>query len=389
MKHFRKAWTKTILILFFLVIVQNINGQYNWTKLPFPDSTFVHFIRHFNNFIFAGAETGLFVSIDKGNSWDIVLDEPDIVSIAFFKNQVYAGSFFNGVFRSTDLKSWEFISDSETNSNRSLLATENDLFASTSKDILKWNESDRNWIKATLDNQSHHNRVIQGIYQVADELYAIGTGYAYKSDVTGLEWDLIKGSYKYQSNESKELTEDRIVFTNGEEMLEIEDDSIIHFKDYIRRDSNTFVRDFIQFDDTLVYIAGNEILLPDGIFYDVCGVGLTTLTSYGNNLWVGSISNGIWTTDRLDIQEPGEPLETFKIFPNPSNGNVYISFEFDPAIDFIFSIVSIDGKRIYQEDLTANLTGSFNRKINIEIPGNYIGVLESGSKRISRHFVIY
>ena len=50
--------------------------------------------------LFAGTTNGVYISLDNGYTWRLTLDVNDCTAITIHQNTVYAGTFYDGVFRS-------------------------------------------------------------------------------------------------------------------------------------------------------------------------------------------------------------------------------------------------------------------------------------------------
>ncbi len=95
------------------------------------------------------------------------------------------------------------------------------------------------------------------------------------------------------------------------------------------------------------------------------------------------------TTSDVQTDAPLLILENFELFPNPSKGNVNISFKSESDEDATVKILSLDGKEIQRESLKGR-NGKFEKTINIKDtkPGAYIVRIEQDGKMITEKFIL-
>lgn len=74
-------------------------------------------------------------------------------------------------------------------------------------------------------------------------------------------------------------------------------------------------------------------------------------------------------------------LKTLKVYPNPAKDFAYFEYNMPQKINNVFEIVSMDGKKIYQTDLTQD-KGVVKWDVHSIIPGTYLYKIRSGKSEV-------
>jgi serine protease len=87
---------------------------------------------------------------------------------------------------------------------------------------------------------------------------------------------------------------------------------------------------------------------------------------------------------------PNENISSLQVYPNPACENIYVSFEVKDASVTKISVVDINGKQVYTEDLGNIKPGVHQETINTAglSSGNYSVIVSSGTQIISNGFTI-
>ena len=128
----------------------------NWTLVnSFQHSTQIYGIWSLatkDSIIYVGTGRGLFVSTDKGLSWnqpDSSISKSAVLSIFFYNNEIFIGTLGMGVFKSTDKGfTWQSASIGLESTNKniySFCSINNNIFLGTSSGIFSSTNDGTNW----------------------------------------------------------------------------------------------------------------------------------------------------------------------------------------------------------------------------------------------------
>jgi hypothetical protein len=107
---------------------------------------------------------------------------------------------------------------------------------------------------------------------------------------------------------------------------------------------------------------------------------------------VATHGRGIWTTQldpALNLSPQTPDLQYFKVYPNPSNGDINISFNSPETGNYSLSVFNLSGEKVVSENGVKNEM-DLNRLINLTaLPkGAYILTLQMNGKSVSKKIVI-
>jgi len=144
-----RLWAKALCVV-LLFLPSFVVSQ--WHQSP-SDTADVNVFAAYDTMVFAGTTSGLLVSFDRGQTWQVSdsdLTNLDINALAFDDTVLIAGTD-QGVFFSTDYGfTWASFSSAKLSTEvvEALIVTPNGLYAGTrEKGVYRWNCSDSCWTK--------------------------------------------------------------------------------------------------------------------------------------------------------------------------------------------------------------------------------------------------
>lgn len=106
----------------------------------------------------------------------------------------------------------------------------------------------------------------------------------------------------------------------------------------------------------------------------------------GNNLFIDDINIDV----HAGVNELDEMISMFQLFPNPSNGEVNLSFELLEQMPLDISISNVLGQSVYKKDAELYTQGAHQLALNLkDIPnGIYMVKLSDGVRSVSKKMVV-
>lgn len=246
------------------------------------------------------------LSTDFGNSWSI-LDSTNLIfgisSLAVSGNNIFVGTYFNGIWSSTD-NGASFIQDSNGIKNHnvvnSIVINGANVFAGTDNGILKSTDNGSNWI---LFNNGLTNKYVHILTASFNNILAGTDSGVFLSSNNGANWlPVING-----------LTDDTVY-------------SFANVANYV----------FAGTNKGGVFVTTNYGANWTQVADSLSNSGITALVLSGNNIIAGSGDGSIWyrtvaniiTTDVKEIQNNiPDNHSLFQNYPNPFNPTTIISYQ--------------------------------------------------------------
>jgi PKD repeat protein len=132
---------------------------------------------------------------------------------------------------------------------------------------------------------------------------------------------------------------------------------------------------------------GNTSTMEDPIhIYATGGVYNVTLTAYGpcgTDVFTDTYSITIIGTEDVLIDQ------AVSVYPNPNNGNFSVSLELDGSTDIVLTMLSVEGKQIWTEDL-GTIGGQITKEVSLEnqTPGIYFLQIAANGQKIMKKIVV-
>lgn len=189
---------RTILLLSLLLFCGSLRSQ--WVNISIPDGNLdAAFLYKTNSGkVFAGTNVGLYVSTNFGDSWAFtsngIEQMTQIICLAEKDSVLFAGSYFYGLYKSTNSgKSW-FSIPINTNINiiYSLLVKDNLIFAGTNGGVYKSSNNGLNWVYCFSNIFTHG---VEAMVTNQNCIFATthygSQGMVYRSSNDGAIWDTV------------------------------------------------------------------------------------------------------------------------------------------------------------------------------------------------------
>jgi hypothetical protein len=141
---------KLSLLIIVVLSINNINAQWV-TNGPYgANSGFINCLAINGSNIFAGSDSGVFLSTNNGGNWIAVnngLTNIDITSLAVSGSNIFAGTAGEGVFISTNNgANWKAVNNGLTSDTvNALVINGKNIFAGTNKGVFLSSDSGSNW----------------------------------------------------------------------------------------------------------------------------------------------------------------------------------------------------------------------------------------------------
>jgi len=313
------------------------------------------------NDLFAGTEGaasgGVFKSSDLGYTWNSIgIPNIPVMSIAFKDNILFAGSFYNGVIRTTDDgASWRQVNTGLTSLNViSLAVIDTMVYAGTNSGVFVSSNNGNSWSLTQMQNG-----YINSLTVIGSKLFAGTDNGAYALESSGA-WTQIGFAYK-PVNCLKAI--DSKLYAGSTTGLSVSTDL-----------GNT-------------WISVNDGL-PATCIYDIA--------VNGDNAFLGT-SNGLWRRPFAEITDAKEvksslPTEYLlsQNYPNPFNPATTISFNLPKTSQVNLVVYNILGKEVKTLVNEVKSAGSYNIHFDAgSLPsGVYFYRLTAGSFSETRKLVL-
>ena len=153
-------------IIFILVLLANINfSNAQWQTVNFPYSGPIYCFTKSGNSIFAGTRSGIFNSVNNGNSWvSSGLKGTEIFSLMVHDNKIFAGSY-NALFISEDNGvTWTNCAPEPFDSYYTLACSGNYIFAGTQNGMYISSDNGINWTSNQSIGDTINSLAVSGSY---------------------------------------------------------------------------------------------------------------------------------------------------------------------------------------------------------------------------------
>lgn len=142
------------------------------------------------NVFYVASESGVYKSLDKGETWQKIFDAPEVMTIIFFQEMLWAGTAV-GVYRSTDSgKTWQSFNKNLAAAYVNHVAvaeTDNQfIYAATSKGVFQSTDGGCNWQHLPQVGGTHY------VNQVAIDNTDKNTAYAAFGEYYGVFFGIFK-----------------------------------------------------------------------------------------------------------------------------------------------------------------------------------------------------
>ncbi len=175
-----------LTVLIFHCSLTIANAQ--WVQMPngMGDSSTVYSLASLGTNIFAGTfGNGVYISTNNGTSWiQTALNNKNIWSLATLGNNIFSGTLQYGVYLSSN-NGISWVQTTLNNQNvRSLLTLGNNIFAGTWNGVYLSTDNGTNWTQTSLNNE-----YFSSLATLGNSIFS-GTGYhgIYLSNNNGASW---------------------------------------------------------------------------------------------------------------------------------------------------------------------------------------------------------
>jgi hypothetical protein len=389
-----------IFLLHLFLLAGHLPAQTNeWQKTSFPDSNYVYCIFNLEDKTFAGSFQGLFISEDKGESWQNLTLNYTIGSVndlLYVDGIYYLSSWATGVWMSSNLSTWEPVSDGLPKYVTALEYFDGRLFAATSNSVFWLNPSTKSWKSDSLKLSISHNDYILDLAKQGNTvLYAAGCDYLYQK--TNGVWQVMDTSYQFCGVGIRDDADNIFVNTTGSGIQKygLTGSGITEtILPNPQEPSSWSVADFAFFDGEMMIISQHSIYYKAQDTSEVvCGDLLTTLTIDSNNIFVGTQGAGIWKKGALFLKQNGidrnvasskAPNIQFDLLPTPSEGQILAKIRMDEGQTGLFSVFDATGKMI----LNKKINNSLDLEFHLAFPGLYMSMFTSGKMKVTKRIII-
>ncbi|MFK7808127.1 MAG: WD40/YVTN/BNR-like repeat-containing protein [Saprospiraceae bacterium] len=170
----------------------------NWQKSKSDISnTAIRALAKLENQLFAGTDNGVYISRDKGNTWEHHYGNMQVLGFATHENNIYAG-VFNGAIGNTDKgNTWQYIYQEDA-----LHDIAHDgayLYAMTlGQGLLKTNNDGKTWEQANY-GLSKKDFYTNEIVNIGNDLFTAQWIGIYHSNNYGEQWKLLSGGLPFET----------------------------------------------------------------------------------------------------------------------------------------------------------------------------------------------
>ena len=416
----------------FLVFSANVNSQ--WTQTNGLAGKTVFSIVKAGSLMFAGASTSIltsgdvYVSTDGGNNWSIVtqgLNFSGILALVYKDNMVYAGTYEDGLQRTTDNgTSWTNIN---INNNPQtgvfeLCQSGQNIFAYTNTGMAYYVTSNNgsNWSVAA----GFTGGVTNDLLDNSGSFYAATYKGLYLSTNNGFNWSArINNGLPANPDGSKRLmalvTEGANVFASTNNPV----NSIYRSTDEgnnwvqmgITLTQNAYIKSLEKSPGRLYAGVTNANSVHSGVWasgdlgntWFAVNAGfpailnINALLRVDNILYACTSQNGVWKAD-ISTLTPVEATGSYNVpagfsleqnYPNPFNPSTMIRFTVPQSLagrKFLLKVTDITGK-VISTLLNENLSsGTYERVLHVEdnSSGVYIVQLSTGEYSLNKRIVL-
>ncbi|MCX6151868.1 MAG: choice-of-anchor A family protein [Ignavibacteriales bacterium] len=347
-------------------ILSSKDGGNTWNKVNNISTKSIWSIANNGNELLAGTETGLYRSLDKGNTWvSAGLSMQDVRTVTSDnEGSLFASVWGAGVYSSNDNgKTWTSINDGLTNlSVQSLLINSNsDLYASTfGSGVVKFNKANSKWNELT-----------------------IGYDYVWSltKDSKGVLYAGTYGNGLYRSVD------------NGENWIKVNSSLTAKYIYSMTVDGNDNIYASSVANGVFVSKDGGENWKSIGM--DGYGISSMIVNPISNDLFVGTKSGKVFKSvnGTTSVDKNNELPSEFKLsqnYPNPFNPSTTIEFSIAMRGQVTLSIYNMLGQTVRTLIDQELEQGNYNVSVNASelASGVYIYKLTSPSVSISKKMIL-
>ena len=399
----KRYFTRLLLEQLLLVLlITNYTNQAHaqWTQVC-PEGKIVTCMTTIGSIVYAGTYgDGIYQSTDYGSTWTQVNNELGMVlSLTVSGTTLFAGSYW-GVFRSTDSWSkWTNVSIGLTD-NRvlSLTVSGTTLFAGTySGGVFRSTNNGASW---TAVNVGLYVLNVQALIANGTILLAGTDKGMFRSTNNGSTW-----SQACNGDIRSFLVRDTTLFAGDYGVLRSVDNGMT----WTRMNSGmpqSWVRAFAVIGTTLfagTYIGGVFRSTDNGINWTAVNSGLTnpnifSLTVCGKWLFAGTDGGGVFrmplNTSSVEFTDPDNAANRCAklalMTPNPGTNNIEVHYTIQERTDATLIVTDVQGRTVAELPQGIQEMGEYNTALNIGnvADGVYMVALRTHCETITQKLVV-
>ena len=333
--------------------------------------------------LFSTLGGGLYFSPDLGNSWHINENEllGIVVNSIIQVNSTLVAATSQGVYYSNNnANNWVTSKNLLSKKNiRTICDFQNCLFAGTDSSVYYQKKNDSIWIR---NNSGLNDSTIHFLYTKDNVLYACTNKGVSVYDSISKSWKVF-GNFPQTRKVYSLLKSGNLFLAGSDSKILISDDNgiswtpsglgndakvnvLVPFDTNIIAGTTLGVYVYVKKDQSWLNILRNTY---DG-FYNIRDILVSDSVVYGAANWgYFSINLKNWMfTNMNHLEQP----KYFTLFPNPFKDYVYIDLFTDHASDVLINIYTLNGVRVYSENVIKPERKFLLNNLNLGSKGCYI-----------------
>jgi len=373
---------KRIYILVIVMLAFNMcNAQWQQTSL---DTTYIMTLVMKGNDIYAGTYfNGVYVSSNNGYTWvnkSSGLPNNAIWSFIINDSNILAASEGSGMFLSTNNgNNWNTINNGIPSNTMVWASTNNgnNIFIGTnSLGVFLTTNNGANWIHRGLTMPDQENNYIQSLVFKDNKIYA-GTGNGvYSSTDNGLNWTYQNNGFPVNYVVYSFIVSGNNIFAgmNGSGVYISTDNGNSWFASGL---TSGYIYALAKYDN-IIFAGGSS-----GVFYStdngsnwimmnqgLLNTQVSALLICGKDIYTGTFNGGIWKRSLLELSVLQESSNSNNIYPNPATSNLTLNLQLQTSLqNTIVSIYDVQGKLLLLQTITEPQTelniASFSKGIYV------------------------
>ena len=358
-----KTYSKPIiLLLLFLLKAQLLYSQWVQTNGP-GNGTYVSSLLVSGANIFAGTDSGVYLSTDSAISWTQLNDgltNIHVSSLAFIGSNIFAGTRDSGIFLSTnDGKKWIQVNNGFTDylayEVRSLAVSGYNIFACTEGGLLRSTNNGTSWTNLGFGLLPSN---ISALAISGNNIYVGNLDGVFRSTDNGTSWSLIYSTGAVVGVPFVAANEN-IVFAMAWGVI-ISTDNGLHWKSlsnipqvyYMAFSGTNIFAATHPYDGGLFFSTNNGANwtqindgLPGNLFiYSLIVIGNDVLAGTGAGVWHRPLSELVGVSKEINVLPMDYTL--YQNYPNPFNPTTTISYQLKEKGFVKLNVYDITGKLI-------------------------------------------